>query len=226
MTSAQLFRISGFALLAGSIAFVVHVVLRSVVTAGPDPAAFAKEGLWIPINAVGVVGAVLVLLGLPAAYARMAGAAGLSGMIGVALLAAAWMFFGLFLSLYSVLVLPWLADQAPSLVAASAPLPAAFVIAFIAALLAWFVGAMLLATPFIRRRVQPSWVGYALPLSAVWVVIGNLVIAPSGPASNLAVNLLSNMGPVLLLVGIGYLGYRMWAEHATALGNSRGRPSA
>jgi hypothetical protein len=44
------------------------------------------------------------------------------------------------------------------------------------------------------------------------MVIGNLVIAPSGPASNLAINLLSNLGPVLLVIGVGYLGSQMLSE--------------
>jgi hypothetical protein len=44
------------------------------------------------------------------------------------------------------------------------------------------------------------------------MVVGNLFIAPGGPASNLAVNLLSNLGPVLLLIGLAYLGFRMLSE--------------
>jgi hypothetical protein len=59
-------------------------------------------------------------------------------------------------------------------------------------------------------------VGYLLPASALWVLVGSFVIAPDGPASNLAVNLLSNLGPVLLLIGLGYLGFRAWAERAPA----------
>src|SRR3990170_8079232 len=214
MTSSQLFRISGLGLFVGAIAFVVHVVLRAVITAGPAPATVAKQSSWVPISALGLMGAALVLLGLPAMYARMAGPTGVIGLVGVVLIALALMFFGVFLSLYSVLVLPWLADKAPSLVAASVPLPVGFVIAFIAGLVAWFVGAVLLAIPFIRGRVQPRWVGYVLPASALWVVVGSTIIAPSGPATNLAINLLSNLGLVLLLVGVGYLGFRMWSEHA------------
>jgi hypothetical protein len=213
MTSARLFRITGSGLLAGAILFIVHVVLRSLITAGVDPASFAKAGFWVPINILGVVGAALVLLGLPVLYVWIASPAGLLGLIGVALLGMAWLFFGVFLSLYSVLVLPWLADQAPLLVAASAPLPAALMIAFIVGIIAWLFGTVLIAAPFIRRRLHPRWVGYILPASAVWVVLGNLIIAPSGPASNLAVNLASNLGPVLLLVGIGYLGHLMRSGH-------------
>jgi hypothetical protein len=213
MTSSQLFRISGLALLVGAVTFIVHIVARSVITAGADPAVFAKEGLWVPINALGVIGAALVLLGLPAMYARMAGQTGLLGLVGVVLIALAWLFFGVFLSLYSLLVAPWLADQAPSLVAASAPLPAGFIVAFIVALVAEFVGTVLLAIPFIRGRVQPRWVGYVLPASALVAVAGDF-IAPTGPATNVAINLLSNLGPVLLLIALGDLGSRMWSEHA------------
>lgn len=110
MTDSQIFRLSGFVLLTGALVFILHVALRSVITAGPDPAT-AEDSLWVPINMLGVGGAILVLVGLPAMYAWMAALLGLSGLIGVVLLAMAWMFIGLFLSLYSVLVLPWLAER-------------------------------------------------------------------------------------------------------------------
>jgi hypothetical protein len=90
-------------------------------------------------------------------------------------------------------------------------------VAFAIGLLAWLVGAALLAVPFLRGRVRPRWVGYVLPASALWILVGSFVIAPGGPASKLAVNLLSNLGPVLLLIGLGYLGFRAWAERALAM---------
>jgi hypothetical protein len=220
MTSSQLFRISGLALVIGAIAFIVHIVARSVITAGSDPATVAQEGLWVPINTLGVLGAALVLLGLPAMYARMAGSTGWLGLVGIVLIALAWLFFGVFLSLYSLLVAPWLAEEAPSLVAASAPLPAGIIIAFIIGLVAELIGSVLLAIPFIRGRVQPRWVGYLLPAAALLTVAGNF-IAPSGPATNLVINLLSNLGPILLMVALGYLGLRMWLQPAPA-GRAKG----
>ena len=87
---------------------------------------------------------------------------------------------------------------------------ASVVVSFALGLLAWLVGAALLATPFLRGRVRPRWVGYVLPASALWMAVGTAVIAPGGPASNLALNLLSNLGPVLLLFALGYLGLRAW----------------
>lgn len=216
MKSPRLLPLSGLGLIAGSLTFVAHIVLRSMITAGGDPSTFPKQALWVPVNALGAIGAAMVVLGLPGMYAWIARAAGLLGLIGVVLVAAAWMFVGVFLSLYALIVFPWLADHAPSLVAASAPLPVAFLVAFIVSMVAWLVGTALLAIPFIRGRLQPRWVGYLLPASALWVVVGNVLIAPTGPAANVAINLLSNFGPVLLLIAVGYLGSRMWLEQDPA----------
>ncbi len=213
MTGPKLRQVSGLALLVGGVAFTVHIALRSLITAGLPPTAFATHGLWVPINALGLIGAVLVLLGLPAVYPRMAAPTDRLGLVGIALVAVAWMFFGLFLSLYAVLLLPWLAAKAPALVATDAPLPGGFIVAFSVALTAWFMGTVLLAVPFVRGRAQPRWVGYVLLASAPWMVVGSLVIAPSGPATNLAVNLISNLGPVLLLVALGRLGLRIWVDN-------------
>lgn len=213
MTNSQIYRISGLGLLTGALVFILHIVLRSVITAGVDPAISAKGSMWVPINLLGLAGTILVLLGLPGMYARRADLFRLSGLIGVVLLTIAWMFVGLFLSLYGMLVVPWLADRAPSLIAASAPLPGEFVIAYAIGLLAWLSGSILLAIPFLRKRARPTWVGYALVASAVWIIIGTFIIAPSGPASNLAINLLSNLGPVFLLIGVLPLGYRMSSGH-------------
>ncbi len=213
LTGAQIFRISGLALAVGAGVFIVHLVARSMITAGADPATLAQQALWVPVNLLGVLGAVIVLLGLPGTYGRMAGASGWPGLIGMVLITLAWLFFGLFLSLYSVLVAPWLADQAPALTAA--PLPPGILITFVIAMLAELVGTVLLALPFLRGRVLPRWVGTMLPAAAILRVAGNLM-APSGPASNLVINLLSNLGPVLLMIALGALGFRLWMEHDPA----------
>src|SRR6188768_410557 len=214
MTTSQIHRVRGLGLLIGAIAFVVRVALRSLITSGVDPTIFARHALWVPINTLGLLGAVMVLLGLPAMHAGIAAPTGRLALVGTALIAVAWVFFGVFLSLYGVLVLPWLAAKAPALVAAGAPLPVGFVAAFIAGLSAWLGGALLVAIPFVRGRSQPRWVGYVLLASALWMVVGNLIIAPSGPAANPAVNFLSNLGPVLLLIALAYLGLRPLATVA------------
>jgi hypothetical protein len=194
------------------VAFVAHVILRSVITAGSDPLAVARAPSWVPLNALGLSGALLVLLGLPAILPGLVEIGGRASTIGLILLASAWAFFGFFLSLYGLLILPWLAERAPFLVAPGARLPLTFVAAFAIGLLSWLAGAVLFAVPFIRRRAAPAWIGYLVLASAVALVVGNLVIAPNGPVSNLALNLLSNVGPVLLLAAFGYLGFRLWSD--------------
>lgn len=216
MTPSQRSSVGGLGLLIGAALFVVHVLLRSLVTAGVEPAVFALQGSWLPINALGVLGAILVLLCLPALYAGVAASTGLLGLIGVLCIAVAWLFFGVFLSLYSLLILPWLAQSAPALVAADAPLPPGFAIVFAIALLAWLAGAVLLAVPLLRSKLQQPWVGYLLAGSALWMVLGNLILAPSGPSENLAINLLSNLGLVLLLAALAKLGSSLWAERRSA----------
>jgi hypothetical protein len=222
MTILRLYRISGLGLAIGAALFIVHVIARSMVTAGLEPSASAMQSLWIPINALGVVGAMLVSLGLPALYARVAASSGRMGLIGMVLIAVAWMFFGVFLSFYGALVMPWLAEKAPTLVAKSAAVPTAFVVAFILGLLAWILGTVLFAIPFIRGHIRPGWVGYALPASTLWTLIGDLVIAPSGPVSNFAINLLSNLGPVIFLIAVGYLGWQMRSGSANELSTEPG----
>jgi len=54
-------------------------------------------------------------------YARMAVQTGRFGLVGVVLVAIAWTFFGVVLSLYAALLLPWLVGEAPALVATRAP---------------------------------------------------------------------------------------------------------
>ncbi len=213
MTNSQALRLSGLALAIGAGVFVLHIVLRSVITAGPDPATAARGGAWLLVNALGLLGAVLVLLGVPALYVTVVEGGEAAALVGVALTSVAWIFMGVFLSLYGLLIMPWLADRAPQLLATSAPPPGAFIVAFLAAFAAWCAGTFILAIPF-TRRVEPHWLGYILPVSGVWLVVGNLILAPSGPAAHLALNLLSNLGPVLLLVPLGYVGARVWSESA------------
>ena len=215
MTGDRVVRIGGLILMVGALASVVHVVARSVLTAGVDPAVSARAASWVPVNALGALGAALVLLGLPAAYARVAGPGGVPGLVGVALVALAWMFLGLFLALYGALVAPWLAAAAPGLLARTTPLPAGIVAAFVAALGAELAGCSLLSVPFLRGRVAPRWVGFALPAAALLTVVGDL-LAPSGPSTSLPVNLLSNSGPVVLAIALGRLGFGAWSVRAPA----------
>jgi hypothetical protein len=70
MSSAQLFRLSGLALLLGAVTFIVHLGARSLITAGADQIAVAQDSLWVPINALGALGARLRSEHAPTRQAR------------------------------------------------------------------------------------------------------------------------------------------------------------
>jgi len=223
MTGAQTFRACGAGLTVGAVASVVHLVGRSVLSSGSDPTVFMRHGLWVAANAMGLVGAVLILLALPVVSLKMADSIGVPGLVGAALFAVSWMFFGLFLSLYGILVGPWLAEKAPALVSASAPLPLGVLVAFSASLLFELAGTSLLAIGLLRDR-QIRWIALTLPASALLTIVGDLLV-PNGPSPSVVTNLLSNAGPILLSTALGALGLRMsWRGDASAQEPERAAP--
>jgi hypothetical protein len=63
----------------------------------------------------------------------------------------------------------------------------------------------------VRRRSKSRWISY--PLLVLALVVRDLVVAPAGPAANVAINLLSNLRPMLLKVGVKALGQQLYSEH-------------
>jgi hypothetical protein len=205
-------RLSGFGLMTGAVGFTIHLVARSVLTAGTsgDMATFATHNLWIPINALGAASAALIILGLSGLYASLAQTRDRLGLLGSVLIGLAWMVLGVFLSLYSMLVLPWLATTLPGQVDGLNSSPP-MIVTFGFGLLAELTGTIVLAIPLVRQYSKSRWIGYVLLASALMVLVGDLVLAPDGPAANLAINLLSNLGPMLLMVAVGALGHQLWS---------------
>jgi hypothetical protein len=203
-------RLSGFALVTGAIASIVQLVARSILTAaaGGTTATFATYSLWVPINALGAIGAALLIFGLSGLYASLAERDDRLGLIGSVLIGLAWMVLGVFLSLYSMIVLPFLAATLPDMVDALNAEPAA-IVTFSVGLLAELAGTILLAIALARRSSPSRWIGYVLVGSALMLVVGDFVIAPGGPAPNVAINLVSNLGPMLLMAALAALGYQV-----------------
>ena len=207
--------IGGLLVFSGAIVYVAHVIWRSVLTAGLGPTDSAQAGLWVPVNALGALGALLVLVGWPAVSTRTVASRTPWSLIGFALIEVSWAFFGVFLSLHGALIQPWMAKEAPELITGSSSTSLGIVVAFAVGIAAWFLGATLVTIPMVREATGERWVGYLLLASAMWFLVGSFVIAPDGPASNLLANLLSNLGPVLLLIALGWLGLRSWMDQRT-----------
>jgi hypothetical protein len=69
---------------------------------------------------------------------------------------------------------------------------------------ALIAGSILMAIPILRRRVGPRWVAYLLIASPVMFVVffGAAVSPPNVPLA-----LIGSLGPILVGIAVGYLGY-------------------
>jgi hypothetical protein len=127
-------------------------------------------------------------------------------------------------SLYSTIVLPWLAATVPDMIDGLNSNPA-MIATFSVGLIAEFAGTIVLAITLARRGSQSRWIGYVLAGSALMLIVGDFVIAPGGPSSNVAINLVSNLGPMLLMVAVAALGYELaWPQTAVWQDEARTEP--
>jgi hypothetical protein len=213
MTTGQLYRLSGLALLVGAVLSIVSSVGSGVLFPDNNAPGVATNPLNIALGVVGVLGTVAALLGLPGLYARSAREGGSLWLIGVALIAITGLIFGIFLGMMSVFVIPVLASRAPDLFGDGPP-PSFFVL-FILGTLTNFLGALLMGIPMLTRRLYPRWCGWLMVAEAVLAVLGFVVNGPS--ASGLLSTILNVISPLPLFVVIGYIGYVLWS--------SRGAPA-
>src|SRR6266852_2360096 len=103
MSSRILYRLSGFALLLGSLLVVLFTIIQFLVFPGGTPDRYASP-LWQPILLMMVLGWLLIVGGLPGMYARQAERAGWLGLIGFALTGFAMLLFGAFSALYAFVI--------------------------------------------------------------------------------------------------------------------------
>jgi hypothetical protein len=211
MTSLQLNRLSGFALLVGMFLSVVSAVVSGVLFPDSTDTASATNPLNALLSLIGVVGTVLALLGLPAMYARGAREGGLVWLAGVVLIAITGMLFGIFLGLMGTIVFPTLATRAPD-VFGQGP-PPAFLALFIVGTIANVVGAILMGIPILTKRIYPRWCGYLLMIEAV---LGVASFAVNGPSSSPIGQILNIVSPLPLFVVLGWAGYELWSGRAPA----------
>ena len=207
MDTQRFFRLSGLALVIGG-------VLSFVTSFGGaffygQTTSYANKPLYIVINYVAAAATILLLLGLPGVYANRAEGFGVVGLIGAILIFAAGCFFGVFFSLMSAVVFPYLATQAPSL-ANDNNGPAAIFVLFIGGSIFLSVGSVLLAIPMLRGRVSPRWPGFILMLTAVVGVV--TFFATNGPGNSLISSFLGVISPMILFVALIALGFQAWSH--------------
>jgi hypothetical protein len=211
MSSREAFRLAGLALVVGAVLSIVGNLLNTLLFTGNDPTPYAGNALFVPVNILSVVGSALLLLGLPVLYLSRPEGWGVLGLIGFVLIFATGLMFGIFFSLLGAVLLPYLVQAAPATVKGNGP-PAFFPF-FILGTVFEVLGMLLLAVPIVRGFVAERWVGYVLLAAAVLNVVGFFLGGPGGPP-NVLLTLLGNLGTLLLMVALGWLGYLLWKAHA------------
>jgi hypothetical protein len=223
MSHAQLYRLSGLSLLVGAAFSFITSLISSVAFIGNDPTPYAQNPLYTISNLVAAIGAVLILLGLPGMYVSMGERAGLVGLIGMLMIFIVACLFGIFFSMMSAVLIPYISSHAPSVVKGNGP-PALFPLFLVGAVLL-VIGPILLAIPMIRGLVADRWVGYLFVAVAVTTVISFVVSGPNG-STNVLISLITSLSTFLLFFALGWLGYRMWSGFSLAAGETAGPMSA
>ena len=204
-------RLSCWSAVVGAAISTIAILFFSIVVPGHAlDGAKAQSAGFIAINIAGATGMTLLVYGLPGVYARWRVGWGGLGLAGLALIALAEMIFG-FVSLMAATLYSWLGSVAPDLLKDPNPAPLVSLV-FMIWLVALIAGNVLMATAILRRRFAPRWVGFVQIGSAVMslVYLAAALTPPSVPVS-----LVGSLGPILLCVALGYLGYTGTSESRT-----------
>jgi hypothetical protein len=196
-------RLSCWSAVAGAVISTIAILVFSVYVPGHAlDGAKAQSAGFIVINIAGAAGMTLLVYGLPGVYARWREGWGGLGLAGIALIGLAEMIFG-FVSLMAATLYSWLGSVAPDVFKDPNPAPLVSLV-FLVWLLAIFAGNVLMALAIIRRRFAPRWVGFLQIGSAVMALV---YLAAALTPPSVPVSLLGSLGPILLCVALGYLGY-------------------
>jgi hypothetical protein len=166
MSSTTSYRLSGAALILGSVLGIIYYVSEAFIS-GPFPEAVAGPVAVIG-SLIGFIGSVLVLLGLPGMYTRQAKPTGILGLLGFLLVWYVILFQGVLIPFTSVTIVPVIVtDPAARHLLAAGPL-ASFDPFNYVSMVGQTVGILLLAIATLRARVFPRWIA--------WLLIATLVL--------------------------------------------------
>jgi hypothetical protein len=208
MSSATLYRASGLALLLGALLGIIGNTLTTVLFPGNSTSTQISSALYVPVFVLFFIGTLLLVLGLPGIVARQAQRAGWLGFVGFVLT-----FLGAFLftsvTVVNFLVLPYLAQVAPKLIAGGNGPPALFVYFLVASLL-FGVGGVLLGIATMRARVLPQW-------SGLLIIVGAVLTLVDFPLTGIISSIVSIVSFVVFALGIGWIGYALWTAEGETL---------
>ena len=204
MTTEQVYRLSGGALLTGALLAAISSIASGALLPDPSDPAVASSAN-IALNTLSAVGSLLALFGLPAMYLRHMGSGGAPWLVGVLLIGVTAVLFGIFMNLMGALVFPVLAEEAPQLLQLGPP--AGFFVLFIVGGLANFLGALLMGIPMLSKRLYSHWCGIAMLVEAAFALVGFAVNGPN--SSGVLAQIFNIVSPLPLFAVLVWAGYEL-----------------
>lgn len=201
MSSTTSYRLSGIALIIGSVLSAIGYFLSVFVT-GNDLQSLISP-LSLIYSLITILGSMIVLLGLPGMYVRQARRAGILGLLGFLFIWYVTLFQGIMIPFTTVSFIPLLAAHqvAPQLMATP---PATWTPFSIVSMVGQVLGILLLAIATLRARVFPRWIGW---LMIATLVLGVVSFVPFFPEA------LSSLPPIVGSVAFAGFGYALlWPE--------------
>lgn len=196
MSTTTSYRLSGVALIIGSVLAIIYSVSEAFIN-GPFPQALADPVAVIG-SLIGFIGSVLVLFGWPGVYTRQAKPAGILGLLGFLLVWYVILFQGVLIPFTSVTIVPTIVtDPTTRHLLAAGPL-ASFTPFSIPSMVGQTLGILLLAIATLRARVFPRWTAWLL-LATLVLSIASFVPFLPDPLGNMSTQL-----GYLAIAGFGY----------------------
>ncbi|GAC1448123.1 MAG: hypothetical protein PVSMB5_34510 [Ktedonobacteraceae bacterium] len=191
MSSATLYRLSGTALLLGSLIAACGALLK--IGSGLDP----LNPLWLPGFLLVLVGSTLLVVGLPGMFIHQVSKAGIVGVVGFVIFSCALLILGVSSAAINALVFP-------AFIHVPSQEPTALVAFFVIGDVSQFVGTLVLGFALMRAKTVPTWVGVLFILSGVILLGGRLLHAPAFVYVVLS--------PLLLYIALLWSGYVLWSQ--------------
>lgn len=198
MSAKTSYRLSGLALLIGAALSIASLALQGMALGTPDLATILSP-LDFFSTAVGIVGGILVLLGLPGMYARQAERAGIIGLLGFVGVWYVTLVQSVLLSFGNLTVMSGMAGgsipRQPAILMTPPPAWGPF---FLLSMVCEVLGILLLAIAILRAGVFPRWIG--------WTFVGTLVLGVVSlvPGTPDAVSTLVGIVATAAIGGVGF----------------------
>ncbi len=172
MSSSTLFRLSGLGLLLGAILAIVAVVGHNAVRQASELADITNTPSVMFVRLL-MVGALLVIMGLPGLYARLAEWAGVLGLIGFVLTFVGLLFADVVMTANYGFIMPKIAatSEGRALIETGLPDPGFMMLIFPMIL----IGLLLLGISIVRAKVLPRWIGLLFIASVLFIPVASAV---------------------------------------------------